>query len=357
MKFYDFVEEVYHTEAAGAKIAKLFIGEPDLPTPRIIVEAGMNALSEGNTKYVTSQGIPQLREKIAKRHSAKPSQIFVTPGSKFAVWSTVKLLAGNGGEVVTPAPFWPGFEAICNTTGAKIKAVPTDFERSWVPNEDDFASAISPATKLVIICNPSNPTSTVIPKKQMSTLVKIANEKGVTVLIDEAYRGIAFNKIENQADVTNPLAITSGSFSKGFSMTGWRVGYFVAKEETVTKAVGIASSTFSCVPAFAQIAACTALDNPQIEPETARVYEERAKMASDLLQGKLDFAKPQAGFYIFVGRKGMDGDKVCRELLSKGIAIAPGSAFGKPEFLRISLNLPIDQLQPVLERISKAMGT
>lgn len=261
MKFYEFVEEVFAAESGGRKPAKLFIGEPDLPTPKIIAEAGVKAVRQGRTKYVSSQGLVELRKKIARKHDAKCSQVVVTPGSKFAVFSAVKMLAGNaagknncngkrekatgsadgkGAEVVIPSPHWPGFEAICEREGAKAKLVPASVEDDWEISAEKLGEAIGDKTRLVILCNPNNPTSTMMSKKAAGEIVKVANERNVPILIDEAYRGIAFAPMENQADASNPLCITAGSFSKGFSMTGWRAGYLVASEEIASRTVSLA---------------------------------------------------------------------------------------------------------------------
>ena len=351
MKFYEFVEQALARQAAGESIAKLYIGEPDMKTPQAIVDAGMESMKKTNATYVSAQGLPALRKLIAQKHGTGPEQIVLTPGSKFAIFGAVKLLA-QGKKVCILSPHWPGFDAICAANNAKPVHVKSTLESNWAWESADLDAAIDADTKLVVICNPNNPTSTILSSKKVNELVKVASEHDVSVLVDQAYQGLAFTRMDYQVRPSENV-IVAGSFSKGFAMTGWRMGYLAASPEFTQRMVSLAQSTFSCVPQFVQDAAICAMENPQIETQMAKEYEERAKIACDILSKKFEFARPQAGIYIFVTRKGLDGDKTCMKLLDKGIGVAPGSAFGFPEFLRISLTLPQDELACALEKINK----
>lgn len=351
MRFYEFVEQALAAEAAGKSIAKLYIGEPDMKTPQMIVDAGLESMRKADAKYASAQGTPALRKLIAQKHGTAPEQVVVTPGSKFAIFGAVNLLA-QGKKVCVLSPHWPGFDAICAANNAQAVHVKSTLESNWTPDADDLDAVIDKDTKLVIICNPNNPTSTVISAKKVSELCAVAKERGVPVLVDTAYQGLTFSKMENQA-TPSENCLVAGSFSKGFAMTGWRAGYLVSSPEFAQKMVSLAQSTFSCVPQFVQDAAVCALHHPQVEAAMAKEYEERAKIACDVLSKKFEFARPQAGIYIFVTKKGLDGDKACMELLRNGIGVAPGSAFGFPEFLRISLTLPQEGLAEALEKINR----
>jgi len=350
MKFYEFVEQALSAEAAGKSIAKLYIGEPDMLTPRAIVDAGLESMRKTEAKYVSAQGLPALRKLIAQRHDASPEQVAITPGSKFAIFGAINLLA-QGKKACILSPHWPGFDAICAANNAKPVHVKSTLESNWVWDASDLDAAIDKDTKLVVICNPNNPTSTVLSGKKVSELTAVAKERGVPVLLDTAYQGLTFSKSDQVKPSEN--VIVAGSFSKGFAMTGWRAGYLACSPELAKRMVSLSQSTFSCVPQFVQDAAVCALNNPQIEAEMAREYQERANVACDVLSKKFEFARPQAGIYIFVTKKGLDGDKASAELLKSGIGVAPGSCFGYPEFLRITLALPQDELAVALEKINK----
>jgi len=351
MKFYEFVEQALARQSAGENIAKLYIGEPDMKTPQAIVDAGTESMAKTNATYVSAQGLPALRKMIAQKHGTAAKQIVLTPGSKFAIFGAIKLLA-QGKKLCILSPHWPGFDAICAANNAKPVHVKSTLESNWSWDAADLDSAIDADTKLVVICNPNNPTSTILSSKKVNELVKVASEHGVPVLVDQAYQGLAFSKMENQVRPSENVII-AGSFSKGFAMTGWRMGYLASSPEFAQRMVSLAQSTFSCVPQFVQDAAICAMQNPKIENAMAKEYEERTKIACDILSKKFEFAKPQAGIYVFVTRNGLDGDKACIELLDKGIGVAPGSAFGFPEFLRISLTLPQDELACALEQINR----
>jgi len=351
VKFYEFVEQALARQAAGENIAKLYIGEPDMNTPQTIVDAGLDSMGKTNATYVSAQGLPALRKMIAQKHRTTAEQIVLTPGSKFAIFGAVRLLA-QGKKVCILSPHWPGFDSICAANNAKPVHVKSALESNWAWDAADLDAAIDSDTKLVVICNPNNPTSTVLSSKKVNELAGVASAHGVPVLVDTAYQGLSFSKMDDQTRPSENV-IVAGSFSKGFAMTGWRAGYLASGPEFAQRMVSLAQSTFSCVPQFVQDAAICAMHNPQIETQMARAYEERAKIASDILSKKFEFARPQAGIYIFVTKKGLDGDKTCMELLDKGIGVAPGSAFGFPEFLRISLTLPQDELACALEKINK----
>jgi len=351
VKFYEFVEQALARQAAGENIAKLYIGEPDMKTPQVIVDAGMGSMGKTNAAYVSAQGLPALRKMIAQKHGASPEQVVVTPGSKFAIFGAVNLLAQER-KVCILSPHWPGFDAICAANNVQAVHVRSTLESNWAWDAADLDAAIDADTKLVVICNPNNPTSTVLSGNKVNELAGVASEHGVQVLVDTAYQGLSFSKMDGQIRPSENV-IVAGSFSKGFAMTGWRAGYLESSPEFAQRMVSLAQSTFSCVPQFVQDAAICAMHNPQIEDVMAKEYEERAKIACDVLSKKFEFAKPQAGIYIFVTKAGLDGDRACMELLKSGIGVAPGSAFGFPGFLRISLTLPQDELACALEKINR----
>jgi aspartate aminotransferase len=351
MKLYEFAEKVYSLEGRGKRVSRLFIGESEEPTPKRIIEAGVKSLRAGRTKYSSAQGERKLRERIAEIDGVKPGKILVTPGSKLAVFTALKILCPPGSNMVTPTPHWPGYEAICNSLGIELKTVETSLENDWVPSAKSVSDAIDSRTRVLVLCNPCNPTSTIIPKKELKEIIEKAHAKKIHVLLDEAYKGLSFKDLGEQADLSNPLNLSARSFSKGYSMTGWRLGYLVASEEIVRKGVSLMQSTVSCVPQFVQDAGLEALEKPEEQRKFAKTYEERARVACEVLSGEFEFATPQAGFYIFVGKKNLDGDALCLRLLEKGIGIAPGSAFGKNNFVRISLTQEKEKLGKSLGKV------
>jgi aspartate aminotransferase len=357
VKLYEFGERVFQETNRGRKIAKLWIGESEEPTPAPIVEAGIQALREGKTKYTSAQGELALRQKLAQLNGVKPEQVFVTPGSKFAVFAALRSLCKPGDNVVTPAPSWPGYDAICGALGIELRTVRSTLEQRWRPEADAVEAAMDDRTRALIVCDPSNPTSTILEPSRMNDLAGRADRHGVPLLLDEAYRGLAFKEMGKPPRAGDGKVMRALSFSKGYAMTGWRCGFLLAHEEVIQSCVKFAQASISCVPQFVQAAALKALETPGIERKQARRFEERAKIAVEILRGTFDFVEPEAGFYLFAGRKGLDSDALCLRLLEKGIGVAPGTAFGYPEFLRISLTPEPVTLQESLRALVKEVKT
>ncbi|MFH1107416.1 MAG: pyridoxal phosphate-dependent aminotransferase [Candidatus Micrarchaeota archaeon] len=349
MLFYEFMEQVFAREAKGERIARLFVGEPEEPPAQAIRKAAAKALMEGNCRYSSAAGLPELREKIAARHSAASENVAITPGGKFAVFAAIKAVT-EGGSVCVPTPHWPGYDSACAQLGISIKRVETSMEDKWLPSPERLSEAMDRTTKLVILCTPNNPTSTQLPAKLAGELAGVAKDNGAMVLFDEAYRGLSFN--ETRPRRLRDGEMIAGSFSKEFSMTGFRCGYLAAETSVVEKAVSLAQASFSCVPEFVQAAAIKALSMPRIARRNAHKCRRNTRLASDILGRSMDFAQPDAGFYIFATRKGLDGDSLCMRLLKKGVGVAPGSAFGSREFIRISLTQKEDALEKSLEKIA-----
>jgi aspartate aminotransferase len=368
MKLYEFAEKVHAAKAqafsANLPFTSLFLGELDAPTPAAIVRAGRLSLQNGRTKYGSAYGETPLRQAIAADHDVPLERVIITPGSKFAIFAIIRELAGAkpkdgrpAGRVVTIYPHWPGFAAICGELGVELTLVRTTLENGWVPSEKEVEDALlsvnGSAARLLILCNPSNPTSTILPAKTVSKLIALARAKGVPVLLDEAYKHLAFKTLKTPADPNDDGVIIAGSFSKRLAMTGWRCGYLVAPPALDHKLAGLAQSSYSCVPPFVQDAALAGLSKPGIPRKFAREFKARAEAAARVLaEAGWEVVPPQAGFYAFARKKGLDSDAFVMSLLSKeNIAIAPGTAFGYPEFLRISLSLPVAELEKTLAKV------
>ena len=352
MRLYELAEKAFEMEKRRKPLAKLFIGESELGTPNEITEVAMKALAKGNTRYSSAAGEFTLREKLAEKHGVTPENIVMTPGSKFAIYSLLNLFVGKGNSAVAIAPAWPGFMGMANLLGINLKLVKTELENNWRPDPEAVRKEIRQnGAKMLILNSPNNPTSTCTKTSDLEEIMEIASDEGVFVLSDDAYKELSFERTEPTRN-HNPKHIVVSSFSKTYSMTGWRVGYLVAEKEICEEAITMNQLTFSCVPSFVQEGAIAALDLKG-EPERRRkIYSERSKMAVKILRRQFELSKPQAGFYIFPRRKGLDSDKLAQKLVQEGIGVAPGSDFGGyNEFIRISLTLKTEKLEGILERI------
>ncbi len=356
---YEINEKAIRLENEGKKIIRLNLGDPDLATPDEIIEAAYDAMKSGKTKYSSSYGETKLRQKLAELHGVKIENVIVTPGSKWGIFSTLYLMLKSGGNVIIPTPYWTAYDLAAKSIGAQTKLLRTEMENNWKVDLNKLEKLIDRETKLIILNNPNNPTSKVIDPKTLDGIVEIANKKKVTILSDEVYGTISFVKTKSILDYDgNFTHILSTGFSKTFTMTGWRVGYIIAHRQFVDNLARLNQITINNVPVFIQEAALKGLEmQKKLSSKIKDEYEERAKMASEILaKAKLLFTKPEAPFYVFPKCEGLDSEKFTLDLLDKGVAVAPGTAFGDyREHFRISLTAPRDEIKIGLNKISGAL--
>jgi aspartate aminotransferase len=315
-------------------------------------------MKAGKTKYSSSYGELNLRQKIAEVHGVKTENVVITPGSKWAIFSTMFLMLKNGGNVIIPTPYWTAYDLIAKSFGAQTKLLRTEMEDGWKIDLDKLESLIDKNTKMIILNNPNNPTSKVIDTKTLDGVVELANEKGVIILSDEVYGAISFVKTKSILDYDAECKhILSNGFSKTFTMTGWRIGYLIANKMLIDQITKLNQITINNVPVFIQDAALKGLElHKQIASKIKAKYKQRAELASTKLSaGGFKFTKPDAPFYVFPKLEGLDSEKYTLSLLDKGVAVAPGTAFGEyREHFRISLTAPDDQIEVGLDKICEA---
>lgn len=356
---YEINEKAIRLENQGKKIIRLNLGDPDLATPTEIVEAAYAAMKAGKTKYSSAYGEEKLRQKLAKIHGVKAENVVITPGSKWGVFATLYLTMKAGGNIIIPTPYWTAYDLMAKSIGAQTRLLRTEMEDGWKVDLCKLEALIDKNTKMIILNNPNNPTSKVMDSKTLDSIVEIANKKGITILSDEVYGPISFVKTKSILEYDgNNTHVLSNGFSKMFTMTGWRVGYIIANKQLIDNITRLNQITINNVPVFIQEAALKGLEmQRQLTKEIKEEYHERANMASKTLAAAgLSFTKPEAPFYIFPKRKGLDSEKFTLDLLDKGVAVAPGTSFGDyREHFRISLTAPRDHIKVGLEKISEAL--
>ena len=357
---YEINEKAIRLENQGKKIIRLNLGDPDLATPNEIIEAAYTAMKAGKTKYSSSYGETSLRERLAEHHGVKAENVVITPGSKWGIFATMYLMFKAGGNVIIPTPYWTAYDLIAKSLGVQTKLLRTEMEDGWRVDLGKLEAMIDKNTRMIILNNPNNPTSKVMDAKTLDGVVEIANRKGVTILSDEVYGTISFVKAKSILEYNgNHKHILTTGFSKTFTMTGWRIGYIVASKELVDNITRLNQITINNVPVFIQEAALKGLEmQKQLATKIKDEYQERAKMASKTLtKAGFSFTKPEAPFYVFPKRAGLNSEKFTLDLLDKGVAVAPGTAFGDyPEHFRISLTAPREEIKTALDVIGEAVG-
>jgi aspartate aminotransferase len=354
---YEINEKALKLESEGKKIIRLNIGDPDLETPTEIIEAAYDAMKRGKTKYSSSYGETKLRKKLADIHGVSVDNVVVTSGSKWGIFATMYLMLKSGGNVIIPTPYWTAYDLIAKSLDAQTKLLKTELDDEWRIDLEALENLIDRETRMIILNNPNNPTSKAIDAESLDGIVQIANDKGVTILSDEVYGTISFVKTKSILDYGENHILSNG-FSKTFTMTGWRIGYIIANKELIDRITRLNQITINNVPVFIQEAALKALElQKQLTMDIKKEYQERANVASKILsEAKLEFTKPDAPFYVFPRRRGLDSEKFALDMLDRGVAIAPGTAFGDyREHFRISLTVPRKEMITALNKICEAL--
>lgn len=355
---YEINEKTIKLEGEGKKIIKFNLGDPDQPTSREIIEAAYEAMKWGKTKYSSSVGEKKLREELAGIHKVSADNVIITPGSKWAIFSIMYLLLKNGENVVMPTPHWTAYELTAKSLGAETRFLRTDFNSNWKINLEKLESLIDQKTRLMILNNPNNPTSKVIDEKTLDGIIQIANDKGINILSDEVYSDISFVETKSILDYRNDDHMLVKSFSKTFAMTGWRIGYVVVKKRLAEKMMKLNQITLTNVPVFIQEAALKALElRKEIAGKIREDYRRRANLACSILsRTKIKFSRPDAAFYLFPKYGGLDSERFTLDLLDKGVAITPGTAFGDyREHFRLALTVPDKEIELGLKKICEAL--
>jgi len=352
-------------EAEGADVVDLSVGEPDFPTPENVVEAGKAAMDAGHTGYTSSNGILELRETIAEKLrddgiDCEAGNVIVTPGAKQSLYEAVQTLVDDGDEVVLLDPAWVSYEAMAKLAGGDLNRVdlaPHDFQLE--PALDDLAEAVSDGTELLIVNSPNNPTGAVYSDAALVGVRDLAVEHDVTVISDEIYQEIAYGaeptslaSLDGMADRT----VTVNGFSKAYSMTGWRLGYFAGPEELVSEAGKLHSHSVSCATNFVQRAGVEALRNTDesVEEMVEAFAERRAFLLDRLGEVGVEAPEPDGAFYLMIPVS-EDDQQWCEEALEEAhVATVPGSAFGAPGYARISYANSKERIGEAVDRLVDA---
>jgi aspartate aminotransferase len=337
--------------AAGMeKVIRLEIGEPTFPTPEHIVQAGCQALQAGHTKYTPAGGTLALRRKISASTSefyaraVPPERVAVCVGAVGALSSAILALVEPGEQVLLPDPGWPNYRSMCQVAGAEIVTYSLAPEDAFLPSIAVLERLVTPRTKLLLINSPSNPLGTVFPAELMRDLVAFAQKHDLFLLSDEVYERMVFEGETASAyscDVDDRVIVAS-SFSKTYSMTGWRIGYAIAPETIILQMQKLQESSVSCVSAVSQKAAEAALAGPQdcvtVMREAYREHRALATAALDSL--RIPYFNPRGAFYLWVDVGSSDSNSFAEHFLQeKQVSVAPGATFGPSgaRYIRVSL--------------------
>ena len=358
-------------EAQGKEIIHLEIGEPDFETPRHIVEAGMQAISDGFTHYAPTAGLPELREAIARNSrevrgtDTDPTNIVVTPGAKPIMFYVLLALAEPGVEVIYPNPGFPIYESMIKFAGATPVAMQLMEETGYHPDIDALPGLITDKTRLMIINSPENPCGSALTKEELEKIAGIVMQHpGLYVMADEIYKDILYTgdhySISSIPGMQERTIILDG-FSKSYAMTGWRMGYGILPEELVPHIVKLAVNSVSCAAPFTQKAAVAALEGPrdEVEAMVAEFGIRRRLIAAGLrsIPG-VNCPEPEGAFYAFPSIKetGLTSIEFETKAMNEaGVALLSGSAFGEygEGYVRLSYANSQENIQKAISQLDK----
>ncbi|MBR1387468.1 MAG: pyridoxal phosphate-dependent aminotransferase [Alloprevotella sp.] len=367
-------------QAQGIDVITLSVGEPDFPTPTHIKEAGKKAIDDGWTRYSPGMGYMDLRQAIVRKLQRengldyKPEQIVVSNGAKQSVCNAIMALAGAGDEVLIPAPYWVSYPQMVLLSGATPVVIPTTFESGFKVTPEQLEAAITPRTKAIVFCSPSNPTGAVYTQAEFNALAQVLQRHTqVFVIADEIYEHINYlgthASMAKSPDMLERTVIING-VSKAYAMTGWRIG-FMAGPVWLAKACNKLQGQYTSGPcSVSQKAALVAFDGPQECVETMRqAFQRRRDLIVSLAKQVPGFEVnvPDGAFYIFPKCNALFGKKNGRWTIANSTDLAMylleyahvstvgGDAFGDPDCIRLSYATSEANIEEAMRRIKKVI--
>jgi len=357
--------------ADGADVCSLSAGEPDFDTPDFIRAAAIKALNGGQTRYGPAAGEPALREAIAAKLSQEnnvattAAQVLVTNGGKQALYNLFQVLLGPGDEVLLPAPYWLSYPEIARMAGASVRELPSDAEQGFRLKPAQLEAAISPASRLLVLNSPGNPTGMVLSRAELEAIANVLRRHPqVLVVCDEIYEfllapGHTHHSLAAVAPDLADRIFTVNGFAKGWAMTGWRIGWLAGAQEVIGAASALQSQTTSNVCTFAQFGALAAISGSRqcVHAMAAEFNERRSLLTEGLMAMEgLKLMAPEGAFYAFpdVSHFGLDSMTLCNRLLDEvGLAVVPGVAFGDDRCIRLSCAASPATIEDGLERLQR----
>lgn len=363
-------------KAAGIDVIDLSVGEPDFPTPAHVCQAGAAAIAAGFTKYTPAAGIPSLRKAVADDYTRRsglavtPAQVVISNGAKHALHNVFMTLLDEGDEVIVPAPYWVSYAELIKLSGARPILIETAIEDDFKLRPEVLRQAITPKTRMLLICSPSNPTGVVYTPAELAALADVAIEADLAVVADEIYDQLVFDGRTSPSFPTlrpglDTRTVVVAGVSKTYSMTGWRIGWTIAPEPLSRAIANLQSQETSNPSSISQHAAVAALTGPQ---ECVAAMRDCFQVRRDLVARRLTalpgIRLPEIGgaFYAFfdiraalaaTGQGGITTSLAwCEALLERQhVALVSGSAFGAEGHVRMSFAASDIHLERGIDRI------
>ncbi len=374
--------EAKEMKLRGENVIDLSVGEPDFPTPLNVKEAAKRAIDENQTHYTFNQGTIELRTAISNKLKKEngldypPGDIIVSTGAKQSIYNAVQSLVHDNDEVVFSSPYYVSYPEMVALAHGQSVIIPTTEESGFKITPVQLQNVITAKTKILILCNPSNPTGACYTRKELEAIAEIVDQNNIYVISDEIYEKIIYDNFEficfaSLSGKIKRRTVTINGFSKSYAMTGWRMGYAAGPEEIIKAMNKIQSHSTSNASSISQAASLEALTGPQDYVEMMRSeYEQRRNFLHNALTSikEVSCYKPEGAFYLFPNfskyfhksthlfKIEHSFDLAMYFLYEAKVASVPGSAFGSEGYLRLSYSTSMKNLEEGVERIKEALS-
>jgi aspartate aminotransferase len=368
-------------KAQGKDIINLSVGQPDFHTPDHIKEAAIQAINDNYTSYPPVPGYKDLRETIAQKLKRDNNldytfdQVIVSAGAKHSLANSILAIVNKGDEVIVPAPYWVSYVEQVKLAEGKNVVIPTLLENNFKITPEQLKELITPKTKALILCSPSNPTGSIYTREELEAIAKVVKDSGqeIYIISDEIYEYINFKGKHQsiaQVDFIKDQVIIINGVSKGYAMTGWRIGYIAAPLHIAKACAKLQGQVTSAACSIAQRASLEAISGDQgFTKEMTKAFKKRRDLLLEGLSKIEGIQKytPEGAFYLFPdithflgksvnGKKINNDQDLCFYLLDDAnVALVPGSAFGSPENIRLSYAASEEELKKAVERIKTSL--
>ncbi|MBT3193574.1 MAG: pyridoxal phosphate-dependent aminotransferase [Verrucomicrobia bacterium] len=355
--------------AAGESVCSFAAGEPDFDTPAVIKAAAAEALERGETKYTPASGAVKLREAIAEKLEREnglvytPQQIIVSNGAKHSLFNVFMAMLNPGDEVLIPAPYWLSYPEMVKIAGGVPVVVETEEARDFKVTPEAVEASITDQTVAIVINTPSNPIGIVYSGEELSALADVALKHNLWIISDEIYEKMVYDNVEHVSvgsfsDDVLARTVTVNGFSKAYSMTGWRLGYFAAPMPLVKVAGTLQSHSTSGPNTFAQFGGVAALTSAASDvAEMVAAFSDRREFMYERLSAidGVTCVNPQGAFYMLpnIASFGVDSVTFASRLLEEaGVAVVPGAAFGADGNVRMSYACSKENIEEGVSRLA-----
>lgn len=363
-KFFDIVAQMEGAISLG-------VGEPDFDTPWNIREEAIFSIEKGYTHYTSNAGLLELRHEIANYMQRKynlqynpQNQVVVTVGASEGIDIALRAILNPGDEVLLVEPCYVSYKPCIVMAGGVPVVISTKAENEFRLTPEEILASITPKTKALLMCYPSNPTGAIMEKADLEKIAAVLRDRNIVVISDEIYAELTYTKETHVSIASLPgmyeKTIVLNGFSKAFAMTGWRLGYAVGPAEIISAMIKIHQYVIMCAPTFSQYAGIEALKS--CDESVSKMVQEYNTRRNVMVKGfrgmGIECFEPMGAFYVFpsIQKTGLSSEEFCLQLLqAEKVAVVPGTAFGDSGegFVRCSYAYSIDNLKQALERIGR----